>query len=339
MHRGAPRRMKIMLFSREMGLIAKRLLVLCMTVGLVFFWPTHPVQADDPKEIDAEIANLTQQEEQLLKDVIGLETAIERNTQELADLNEQLGQAQAEYDKASQDAAEIKKKLEEESRLLNKRAVEMYKDQDVVLLLHLISSVDLTDLLNRANYIRILVDENAQLVEDYKELKEKYESAYKDVEEKRDQIAILRDEVQRKQERLSQEYEAKKDLVVTIKRQKKELLSKAQQIMDKIKEIQPVGITLSGKEFTMVATAYFAGGGGLNGTGITATGLRAAYGIVAVDPRVIPLGTKLYIPGYGQALAADTGGWIKGNRIDLCFNSLEEAIQWGRREVKVYVVE
>ncbi|GFP31998.1 hypothetical protein HKBW3S42_00304 [Candidatus Hakubella thermalkaliphila] len=339
MHRGAPGRMKIMLFSREMGLIAKRLLVLCMTVGLVFFWPTHPVQADDPKEIDAEIANLTQQEEQLLKDVIGLETAIERNTQELADLNEQLGQAQAEYDKASQDAAEIKKKLEEESRLLNKRAVEMYKDQDVVLLLHLISSVDLTDLLNRANYIRILVDENAQLVEDYKELKEKYESAYKDVEEKRDQIAILRDEVQRKQERLSQEYEAKKDLVVTIKRQKKELLSKAQQIMDKIKEIQPVGITLSGKEFTMVATAYFAGGGGLNGTGITATGLRAAYGIVAVDPRVIPLGTKLYIPGYGQALAADTGGWIKGNRIDLCFNSLEEAIQWGRREVKVYVVE
>uniref|UniRef100_UPI002159133C 3D domain-containing protein n=1 Tax=Candidatus Hakubella thermalkaliphila TaxID=2754717 RepID=UPI002159133C len=264
---------------------------------------------------------------------------MERNTQELADLNEQLGQAQAEYDKASQDAAEIKKKLEEESRLLNKRAVEMYKDQDVVLLLHLISSVDLTDLLNRANYIRILVDENAQLVEDYKELKEKYESAYKDVEEKRDQIAILRDEVQRKQERLSQEYEAKKDLVVTIKRQKKELLSKAQQIMDKIKEIQPVGITLSGKEFTMVATAYFAGGGGLNGTGITATGLRAAYGIVAVDPRVIPLGTKLYIPGYGQALAADTGGWIKGNRIDLCFNSLEEAIQWGRREVKVYVVE
>ncbi|GFP28281.1 hypothetical protein, partial [Candidatus Hakubella thermalkaliphila] len=93
MHRGAPRRMKIGLFSREMGLIAKRLLVLCMTVGLVFFWPTHPVQADDPKEIDAEIANLTQQEEQLLKDVIGLETAIERNTQELADLNEQLGQA------------------------------------------------------------------------------------------------------------------------------------------------------------------------------------------------------------------------------------------------------
>lgn len=320
-------------------MVAKRLLVLCMMVGLVFFWPTHPLQADDLKEIDAEIANLTEQEEQLLRDLIGLETAIKRNTQELADLNEKLGQAQAEYDKASQDTMEIKKKLEEQSSLLNKRAVEMYKDQDVNLLLRLISSADLTDLLNRANYIRILVDENAQMVEDYKELKEQYESAYKDVEEKRNLIAILRDEAQRKQERLSQEYEAKKDLVATIKRQKKELLNQAQQIMDKIKELQPVGITLSGKEFTMVATAYFAGGGGLNGDGITATGLRATYGIVAVDPRVIPLGTKLYIPGYGPALAADTGGWIKGNRIDLCFNSLEEAIQWGRREVKVYVVE
>ena len=320
-------------------MVAKCLLVLCMVLGLVFLWPTHPVQADDLKEIDAEIANLTQQEEQLLKDLIGLETAIERNTQELADLNEKLGQAQAEYDKASQGTTEIKKKLEEQSRLLNKRAVEMYKDQDVDLLLQLISSADLTDLLNRANYIRILVDENAQMVEGYKELKEQYERAYKDVEGKRDQIAILRYEVQRKQERLSQEYEAKKNLVVTIKRQKKELLNQAQQIMGKIKELQPVGITLSGKEFTMVATAYYAGGGGLCGDGITATGLRAAYGIVAVDPRVIPLGTKLYIPGYGPALAADTGGLIKGNRIDLVLNSREQALRWGRREVKVYVVE
>jgi 3D (Asp-Asp-Asp) domain-containing protein/peptidoglycan hydrolase CwlO-like protein len=322
-----------------MLLIAKRLLVFCMTVGLVFLWPTQAVQANDLEEIDAEIASLTEQEEQLLKDLIALETAIERNTQELADLNEKLDQAQAEYDKASQDAAEIKTKLEEQSRLLNKRAVEMYKDQDVDLLLRLIFSADLMDLLNRANYIRILVDENAQLVEDYKELKEKYESAYKEMEEKRDQIAILRDEAQREQERLSQDYEAKKDLVTTIKRQKKELVNKAQQIMDKIKEIQPVGITLSGKVFTMVATAYYAGGGGLCGDGITATGLRAAHGIVAVDPRVIPLGTKLYIPGYGPALAADTGGWIKGNRIDLCFNSREQAIQWGRRTIKVYVVE
>jgi 3D (Asp-Asp-Asp) domain-containing protein len=90
-----------------------------------------------------------------------------------------------------------------------------------------------------------------------------------------------------------------------------------------------------GKYLTMVATAYAPGAGA--GT-ITATGRRAGYGIVAVDPRVIPLGTKLYIPGYGYAVAADTGGAIKGYKIDLCFNTASEAIKWGRRKVKVYIV-
>ena len=72
--------------------------------------------------------------------------------------------------------------------------------------------------------------------------------------------------------------------------------------------------------------------------GYTATGYRAGHGIVAVDPHVIPLGTKLYIPGYGFAIAGDTGGAIVGNRIDLGFNSISDAMQFGRRTVKVYTL-
>jgi 3D (Asp-Asp-Asp) domain-containing protein len=55
-----------------------------------------------------------------------------------------------------------------------------------------------------------------------------------------------------------------------------------------------------------------------------------------VDPRVIPLGTRLFIPGYGLAVAGDTGGAIHGNRIDLGFNSLRDALLFGRRPVTVY---
>jgi len=87
-------------------------------------------------------------------------------------------------------------------------------------------------------------------------------------------------------------------------------------------------------ELSMVATAYTAGCAGCSG--ITALGYRAGHGIVAVDPRVIPLGTKLYIPGYGAAVAGDTGGAIIGNRIDLGFNSLSDALRFGRRVVTVY---
>lgn len=86
---------------------------------------------------------------------------------------------------------------------------------------------------------------------------------------------------------------------------------------------------------TMNATAYHPNDGG--GAGITATGTKAGYGTVAVDPGVIPLGSKVYIPQYGEAIAADTGGAIIGHKIDLCMESYEECYQFGRRDVQVFV--
>ncbi|MEW6771829.1 MAG: peptidoglycan DD-metalloendopeptidase family protein [Bacillota bacterium] len=107
----------------------------------------------------------------------------------------------------------------------------------------------------------------------------------------------------------------------------------------------PKYITLggSGAPGTVVveATGYTAGyestgkSPGDPGYGITATGTRARRGTVAVDPEVIPLGTKMYIPGYGYGIAEDTGGDIKGNRIDLFFDDVDEARQWGRKTVTV----
>jgi len=71
----------------------------------------------------------------------------------------------------------------------------------------------------------------------------------------------------------------------------------------------------------------------------TATGTWPSRGTVAVDPRVIPLGTELHIEGYGSAVAADTGGAIQGQKIDLYMDSEHECLQWGRRKVEVRVME
>ena len=84
------------------------------------------------------------------------------------------------------------------------------------------------------------------------------------------------------------------------------------------------------------ATAYTWGGGA---SGHTSVGLYPKRGIVAVDPRVIPYYTKMYIPGYGMAIAGDTGGAIVGTRIDLFMDSLHECYQWGRRDVEIYILE
>ena len=97
------------------------------------------------------------------------------------------------------------------------------------------------------------------------------------------------------------------------------------------------GLARYASVMTMEATAYLPTDGSSSGS--TATGIAAERGIVAVDPNVIPLGTRVYIPGYGEALAADTGGAIRGNKIDLCMEDYSEAMAFGRRDVTVYVLQ
>jgi len=96
-------------------------------------------------------------------------------------------------------------------------------------------------------------------------------------------------------------------------------------------------LKLASAALSMVATAYTAGCSGCSG--ITASGRPAGHGVVAVDPRVIPLGTHMFIPGYGPAVAGDTGGAIHGNRIDLGFDSNRQAFQFGRRSITVYLIK
>jgi 3D (Asp-Asp-Asp) domain-containing protein len=95
-----------------------------------------------------------------------------------------------------------------------------------------------------------------------------------------------------------------------------------------------------GRVLTMHATAYDPSAGrGRRATFRTATGRRAQYGVVAVDPKVIPLGTMVFVEGYGVALACDVGSAIKGNRIDLCVPTYAEAMRFGRRSVRVHILK
>ncbi|PKQ37675.1 MAG: hypothetical protein CVT59_06425 [Actinobacteria bacterium HGW-Actinobacteria-1] len=106
----------------------------------------------------------------------------------------------------------------------------------------------------------------------------------------------------------------------------------------------------SGTKMTVTATAYTPWDAGCGGLPVIQRKLAAynipeGWGIVAVDPKVIPLGSKVYVSGYGNAIAADTGGAIRGNRIDVCFWAGGEsvarkaAINWGRRTVTITIIK
>ncbi len=102
----------------------------------------------------------------------------------------------------------------------------------------------------------------------------------------------------------------------------------------------PVNNQISSKEITVKATAYTASCAGCSGVTATGVNLKANPDakVISVDPSVIPLGSKVYVEGYGIATAADTGGSIKGNRIDVFISSQQDAINWGAKEVKVKIL-
>ena len=101
------------------------------------------------------------------------------------------------------------------------------------------------------------------------------------------------------------------------------------------------GAPAGGKEFYVTATAYTAGCNGCSG--ITRTGINLHANpnlkVIAVDPSVIPLGSKVWVEGYGHAVAGDTGGAIKGNKIDLHVPTKQAAYNFGRRQVKVKIID
>ncbi|RHW38397.1 LysM peptidoglycan-binding domain-containing protein [Lysinibacillus yapensis] len=96
----------------------------------------------------------------------------------------------------------------------------------------------------------------------------------------------------------------------------------------------------SGREIVMNSTAYTAYCSGCSGKTATGIDLRSNPNqkVIAVDPNVIPLGSKVWVEGYGEAIAGDTGGAIKGNKIDVFIPTQQQALQWGRKQVKVRIL-
>jgi uncharacterized protein YabE (DUF348 family) len=96
------------------------------------------------------------------------------------------------------------------------------------------------------------------------------------------------------------------------------------------------GEVIGKRRMSCIATAY--SGGSRTSSGRMTTRNQDGLSTIAVDPSVIPMGSKVYVEGYGYAIAADTGGAIRGNKIDLFFNSYQETVNWGLRKVNLTII-
>ncbi len=314
------------------------IIILVSSLPVIFPGEIHGITL---RELGNEVAKLSQDEEALLEDVIASEVLIKMRGNEIDALNAELDTLNEELKEMGTQKNDLILSIEESKEILSEKIIYSYKYGINEVAKFLISARNLNEVVNNLFLFKNIMNWEADLIEELRYRKEELDRVSRKYEEKKIENESLKNEIEKEKEKLRINIAENKVLLDKIKGDKSEMQNLLNEIKKRIQKIQPANLILIG-EWEMEATAYYAfgsGGNDINGNGITATGLRARKGIVAVDPRVIPLGTKLFIPGYGEALAADTGGWIKGNRIDLCFESLEESFRFGRRKIRVYLLD
>ncbi|MGU9542028.1 cell wall-binding protein EntB [Bacillus cereus] len=186
--------------------------------------------------------------------------------------------------------------------------------------------------------------EEAKVKEEVKEEEKAREIAKAKEEEKAREIAKAKEEERAREIAKAKEEEKAREIAKAKEEEKAREIAKAKE-EEREKEVSKNNIQSAKRELTVVATAYTADpseNGTYGGRVLTAMGhdltANPNMRIIAVDPKVIPLGSKVWVEGYGEAIAGDTGSAIKGNRIDVLMGSKSKAMNWGRQTVKVKIL-
>ncbi|MDI6689076.1 MAG: 3D domain-containing protein [Actinomycetota bacterium] len=291
------------------------------------------------------ISSLEGQEKSILIELVAIDTSLERNEEELESLSAKLSTTRDRLLQLEGEWQRTNEKLREKTEILNERIKNIYINGEVSPAQFLFNSNDFYTLLKILTYMQIIAANDAELVRSVSQEKERLEYLKDEIEGKCEYLTHLKSKYESRRELLSQKLKEKRNFLDKIRREKRLsygklriLKTRASLIRSRMHQLQPPSRGIEARSLRMLATAYcpckICTG---SGNGRTATGMLAGYGVVAVDPRVIPLGTKLYISGYGEAIAGDVGRSIKGYRIDLCFNTHAEAARFGKRWVTVEI--
>ncbi|EPB8165318.1 3D domain-containing protein [Clostridium perfringens] len=267
-------------------------------------------------------------------DALARVTALDKNL--IQSLDEQKDSLNSDIKKLERDKAELKelkasteeslktldsKKIEEQKKIdeLNKQkeaVLEVIKENEMSLISHSVSVINSSSSINE---LESAVSTLNQLIPQLN-IDSVKEAANNSVQAAKNKIESLKAEEAKKAEEAA----------------KNNATNSSNTTSSNSSSSQPSSDGKYKKTLSMEATAY--SGGTLTAMGLKPVRDPGGISTIAVDPSVIPLGSKVYIPGYGYAIASDTGGVIKGNIIDLYMNSHDECISWGRRQVTLHIV-
>jgi 3D (Asp-Asp-Asp) domain-containing protein len=304
-----------------------------------------------------QVSSLTARTQSALLDLYADDTRLHAAQTRLSALEAESVRLRNEQALLEQQIAATRKTLGVSRKALGNNLRMLYKQGDVNALAVVLGAQSLDDAVTRLDALSSVADQSRQVVLVATEAQSRLENLRVSMLERRDRIDAAVADARHAADALAAAHADRSAFISRLRSRQRlrsaqiaalqqaatrvEHKSDALQAAATVDQQQPV--VVSGPPTALTAPASGSGGArtitvsstGYSLPGRTATGMPTGWGVVAVDPSVIPLGTRLTIPGYGEGVAADTGTAVRGNAIDLWFPTLEQANAWGRRTVTI----
>jgi 3D (Asp-Asp-Asp) domain-containing protein/peptidoglycan hydrolase CwlO-like protein len=318
------------------------LLVLCCLV------PAR-VGADSSAKLRARASELSQQNATLaarahgaLLELYALDSRLERERAHIVALRIQTAQVRAARQAAQRRLTIARRSLSSAQHTLSVRVQQLYEQGDSDPVAVVLGSTSVNQALNSLDTMNRVASQDKLVIKQTQQARRDYQTQTRTLAARERELNALSQQATQTELALEQSRAQRASYVAGLSSQRRlnaaaisGLVQQAQAIEAKARQISAVtsgtgGGAPAGTTGTLTVSAT-----GYSLRGHTATGAPVGWGVVAVDPSVIPLGTRMTIPGYGEGIAADTGGAIQGNTIDLWFPTLAQALAWGRRTVTI----
>ncbi|MGG1679239.1 3D domain-containing protein [Neobacillus sp. NRS-1170] len=320
-------------------------------------------KAQEKQTVNKEIENI-QQELQSLYTFITQNKESMANTQKKIDATNQL------IEKKKEEIVALEDKILARKGIMKQRAVALQQNDSVSLVINLFFESDsISEFIQRASAASALMDADKDILTAQKEDLQKIEDDKKEIDRQEQKLEEDQNVLAKQQAELDQNLQKRQQALTAMQQKLSQIVQQmalAEQekagIESQMKDIQakiaseaapvkarPVSAPaqskpaagVKGKEMYVSASAYTASCAGCSGITTMGYNLKANPNlkIIAVDPSVIPLGSRVWVEGYGEAIAGDTGGAIKGHKIDVFMPSQSKALAWGRKTVKVIIMQ
>jgi 3D (Asp-Asp-Asp) domain-containing protein/peptidoglycan hydrolase CwlO-like protein len=274
-----------------------------------------------------------------------LDSRLTQARSELARVRGRVEVLRAELRAVRREVGVIKGNLRVSQRLLGRHLRTLYEEGEPDAIAVLLGATSLDDAVTRLNQLERSASQGAQAVTDARDGQAKLSGLAEQLAAHVREVEALEARAEQTAAALATTRAQRVTYIGSLARRRRlnarqisTLDDQAQRFVERGQAVQAESVTVAPtaaglvtggvRTLTVTSTGYSL-------PGHTATGLPVGPGIVAVDPSVIPLGTRLTIPGYGEGVAADTGGAVQGYTIDLWFPTLADALAWGRRTVTI----